>query len=43
MGELAGALESPAVNAAIARPEKHLKIDREPQKKDQEGSQRIEY
>src|SRR5271167_1891469 len=35
--------EYPAVNAAIARFEKRLKIDRELQQKDQEGSQRIEY
>jgi AmiR/NasT family two-component response regulator len=33
MGELAGGLEYPAVNAAIARFEKRLKIDRELQKK----------
>ncbi len=33
MGQLAGGLEYPAVNAAIARFEKRLKIDRELQKK----------
>jgi AmiR/NasT family two-component response regulator len=33
MGELAEGLEYPAVNAAIARFEKRLKIDRELQKK----------
>jgi hypothetical protein len=33
MGELAGGFEYPAVNAAIARFEKHLKIDRALQKK----------
>jgi hypothetical protein len=33
MGELAGGFEYPAVNAAIARFEKRLKIDRELQKK----------
>jgi hypothetical protein len=33
MGELAGGLEYPAVNAAIVRFEKRLKIDRELQKK----------
>jgi len=33
MGQLAGGFEYPAVNAAIARFEKRLKIDRELQKK----------
>jgi hypothetical protein len=33
MGELAGGFEYPAVNAAIARFEKRLKIDRELQEK----------
>jgi AmiR/NasT family two-component response regulator len=33
MGELAGGFEYPALNAAIARFEKRLKIDRELQKK----------
>jgi hypothetical protein len=33
MGELAGGFEYPAVNAAIARFEKSLKIDRDLQKK----------
>ena len=33
MGELAGGFEYPAVNAAIARFEKRLKIDRELQQK----------
>jgi hypothetical protein len=33
MGELAGGFEYPAVNAAIARFEKRLKIDRKLQRK----------
>jgi hypothetical protein len=33
MGELAGGFEYPAVNAAIARFERRLKVDRDLQKK----------